>query len=808
MVEKSKLDEDPQRKTVDPTCHHGMIGTFMYLTSSRLDLVFVVCMCARYQVKPTEKHLHAVKRIFQYLRGTINIGLWYSKDSCIALTAFTNVDHAGCKDTKKSTFGSMQLLGDRLVSWSSKKQKSTAISSTEAEYIALIMLWLLPDNQVEIGKCSMRIDPEITLNEPTYQAVLDTLALTTYYLAFLITTYFAFATGEATPNPKRIYKKTASPTVKKINKSPKETPSKKKTLPAKKYKKKAPVTIDNNKGIELLSEAALLEDAQMKKDLKKRKHDTNIHQVSGSIEGADFESMVLDKPKGKDDKEIDDVSDDDGNDDDSDNDDSDNDSDDVRTWSNDDKNDDDQEKEYEEEYVHSPENYESTDDEDEHVDEEEYEELYKDVNVRLKDVEQGKEGKGDAEKTDICLADVTQETTYEQIKDDEHVALTTIHNTQKTESYTTDLEKKDQAERKRYIDLVEKSVKDIINNKVKTKLPQILPKAVPDFTTRVSNSITIESLEDVFLAKSSSQPQSMYEAAKSLTDFELKKIMIDKMEKSKSNLTADVHKILYTALVNSYNVDKDLFEVYDKVVSLKRGHEDKDKDEDPPARSDKGMKSRKKIKDDAPSIGLKSKESKSNLSKGTKSQPKSSGKSAQAEESVFENNHKGKEYPFDLSKLLPLIMNQGRQVVPIDYFINNDLEYLRGGSSSKKYTASTTKTKATKYDILEHQSDTKVLTMTMKILLEPTSNTLCGSDEVLKLKNFKKDGYSIFQDQERMSSMVRVVMCGGCQAAEMVVEHCVTSYLVGILPFLLIDLMVDAITRISQMAKIQDLRTT
>ncbi|GJW20057.1 retrovirus-related pol polyprotein from transposon TNT 1-94 [Tanacetum coccineum] len=94
----------------------------------------------REKAEPTENHLHAVKRIFRYLRGTINMGLWYSKDSCIALTAFADVDHSGCQDTQRSTFRSMQLLGDRLVSWSSKKQKSTAISSAEAEYIALVPL--------------------------------------------------------------------------------------------------------------------------------------------------------------------------------------------------------------------------------------------------------------------------------------------------------------------------------------------------------------------------------------------------------------------------------------------------------------------------------------------------------------------------------------------------------------------------------------------------------------------------------------------------------------------------------------------
>ncbi|GKC86205.1 putative ribonuclease H-like domain-containing protein [Tanacetum coccineum] len=121
MVEKSKLDEDTQVKAIDPTYYRGMVGTLMYLTSSRSDLVYAVCICARYQARPTEKHLHAVKRIFRYLRGTVNWDLWCSKDSAIALTAFADANHAGCQDTRRSTSGSMQLLGDRLVSWSSKR---------------------------------------------------------------------------------------------------------------------------------------------------------------------------------------------------------------------------------------------------------------------------------------------------------------------------------------------------------------------------------------------------------------------------------------------------------------------------------------------------------------------------------------------------------------------------------------------------------------------------------------------------------------------------------------------------------------
>ncbi|GJR18104.1 retrovirus-related pol polyprotein from transposon TNT 1-94 [Tanacetum coccineum] len=133
MVDKSKLDEDLQGKPFDPTHYHGIIGSLIYLTSSRPDLVFAVCMCARYQAKPTENHLHVVKRIFRCLKGTIDMGLLYSKYSCITLTAYADADHVGCQDTRRSTSGSAQFLGHKLVRWSSKKQKSTAISSTKAE---------------------------------------------------------------------------------------------------------------------------------------------------------------------------------------------------------------------------------------------------------------------------------------------------------------------------------------------------------------------------------------------------------------------------------------------------------------------------------------------------------------------------------------------------------------------------------------------------------------------------------------------------------------------------------------------------
>ncbi|GJU56311.1 hypothetical protein Tco_1230025 [Tanacetum coccineum] len=137
MATKPKLDADLSGTLIDQNNYHSKIGSLMYLTSSRPDIVQAVCYCARYQARPTEKHLKEVKRIFQYLRGTINMGLWYPKDSGFKLTAFLDANHAGCIDTRKSTSVGIQFLGDKLVSWMSKKEDCTAMSSAEAEYVAL-----------------------------------------------------------------------------------------------------------------------------------------------------------------------------------------------------------------------------------------------------------------------------------------------------------------------------------------------------------------------------------------------------------------------------------------------------------------------------------------------------------------------------------------------------------------------------------------------------------------------------------------------------------------------------------------------
>ncbi|GJZ11229.1 hypothetical protein Tco_0545988 [Tanacetum coccineum] len=106
------------------------------LRASRPDFVFVVCMCARYQAKPTKRHFEAIKRVFWYLKGTINMGLWYPKDNVMSLTAYADADHAGCQDSRRSTSGSAQFLGDRLVSCDNKRGNS-ALAVTMSRQLSI-----------------------------------------------------------------------------------------------------------------------------------------------------------------------------------------------------------------------------------------------------------------------------------------------------------------------------------------------------------------------------------------------------------------------------------------------------------------------------------------------------------------------------------------------------------------------------------------------------------------------------------------------------------------------------------------------
>ncbi|GJZ81585.1 putative ribonuclease H-like domain-containing protein [Tanacetum coccineum] len=130
------LVQDGDAADVDEHLYRSMIGSLMYLTTSRPDIMFAVCACARFQVSPKSSHLLAVKRIFRYLKGKPSLGLWYSKDSPLELVAYTDSDYAGATQDRKSTTGGCQFLGNRLISWQCKKQTVVATSTTEAEYVA------------------------------------------------------------------------------------------------------------------------------------------------------------------------------------------------------------------------------------------------------------------------------------------------------------------------------------------------------------------------------------------------------------------------------------------------------------------------------------------------------------------------------------------------------------------------------------------------------------------------------------------------------------------------------------------------
>ncbi|GJZ81219.1 putative ribonuclease H-like domain-containing protein [Tanacetum coccineum] len=136
-IETNKaLVKDEEAEAVDVHLYRSMIGSLMYLTASRPDIMFAVCACARFQVTPKMSHLHAVKRIFRYLKGQPKLGLWYPRDSPFDLEAFSDSDYAGASLDRKSTTGGCQFLGKRLISWQCKKQTIVANSTTEAEYVA------------------------------------------------------------------------------------------------------------------------------------------------------------------------------------------------------------------------------------------------------------------------------------------------------------------------------------------------------------------------------------------------------------------------------------------------------------------------------------------------------------------------------------------------------------------------------------------------------------------------------------------------------------------------------------------------
>jgi len=167
-----QLDQDYAGKSVDQSKYKGLISSLLYLTASRPNFMFVVCLCARYQSDPKESHYNASKRILKYLQGTKDVGLWYPNNVSLNLTGFSDSDFAGCKVDKKSTSGTCHMLGSSLISWHCKKQACVALSTAEVEYIAAgsccgQTLWLrqqLSDFGILLNKISINCDNTSAIN--------------------------------------------------------------------------------------------------------------------------------------------------------------------------------------------------------------------------------------------------------------------------------------------------------------------------------------------------------------------------------------------------------------------------------------------------------------------------------------------------------------------------------------------------------------------------------------------------------------------------------------------------------------------
>ena len=147
IASATKLDLEGTGSTVKQKLYRGIIGSLLYLTASRPDIVFSVGLCARFQTNPKESHIQAVKRILRYLKGTSDLGLWYPKGSNFDLVGYADADYAGYLGDRKSTTGMAHFLGSCLISWGSKKQNSVALSTAEVEYVAAAsccaqLLWI------------------------------------------------------------------------------------------------------------------------------------------------------------------------------------------------------------------------------------------------------------------------------------------------------------------------------------------------------------------------------------------------------------------------------------------------------------------------------------------------------------------------------------------------------------------------------------------------------------------------------------------------------------------------------------------
>ncbi|GJX24412.1 putative ribonuclease H-like domain-containing protein [Tanacetum coccineum] len=187
------LVKDEEASDVDVHLYRSMIGSLMYVTASRPDIMFAVCACSRFQVTPKTSHMSAVKRIFRYLKGKPKLGLWYPRESSFDLESYSDSDYAGANLDRKSTTGGCQFLGRRLITWQCKKQTIVATSTTEAEYVAAAsccgqVLWIqnqMLDYGFNFMNTKIYIDNESTIcivKNPVYHSKTKHIAIRHHFI--------------------------------------------------------------------------------------------------------------------------------------------------------------------------------------------------------------------------------------------------------------------------------------------------------------------------------------------------------------------------------------------------------------------------------------------------------------------------------------------------------------------------------------------------------------------------------------------------------------------------------------------------
>ncbi|GJS73407.1 retrovirus-related pol polyprotein from transposon TNT 1-94 [Tanacetum coccineum] len=828
MVEKSRLDEDLQGNPVDATLYCGMIGSLMYLISSIPDLIYAVCLCARYQANPTKKKLNAVKRIFPYLKGTINMGLWYSKDTGMSMTAYVDADHVGCQDTRRSTPGSAQVFRDKLIPLYCDNKSAIALCCNNVQHSRakhIDVRYHFIKEQMENGIV------ELYFVRTEYQlADIFTKPLPRERFNFLIE---KLGMRSIIMNTTQAQQKALDDAL---------------IAPADRLESsgKQPEKKTKAKGLTILSEVALTGAEQLKLATKRSKTQFYSSHASGSGDGVDTQSKVPDEQqkkssgtdKGTDtipgvldvpiyefesekeswgdsedednENDSDDISDE--GDDDNDGNDGDDDANDDDKQEGDDTDDDDEETDSdrtESDRIKIPildqstteyyeEEEEKIDDEetmDEEEDDEVTKELYDDVNLGFKKEEEDAhltltpvldthksggltqsssvssnftskllnlDNPSPADNEIASLMDTTAQhaTTIPEITSSftttnpppppffnplsqQATPTPTPTNSEATTSFPS---LPDFSSVFRFNDRVTKLEKGlseikqvdqyaqalsfipaIVDRYMDNKLREAINKAflahnldLLDFANHVIEKNVTESVEAAVLTSSSSQPTSTYEAVASLSEFELTKKLIDKMEKNKLYDKAKYKKKLYDALVKSYNTDKDLFDSYGEVFSLKRSRDERDKDRDPSAGSDRGTKRRKSSKDAESYKDSRSKEKKSSSTSkdASQSQHKSFRKSAHAEEPSHTIEDLGMQQDQEFvtgdndEQLVDKEVTKAdcqaarAEEPPTSFDELNDTSFdfsafvmNRGEELSRQYSTSVTKTKAATYEL-------------------------------------------------------------------------------------------------------------